>query len=226
MDRPYVTMNMAMTADGKITSVKREEPDFTSRFDRKTMDRYRAEADAILIGAGTLRTDDPPLHVRDPEMREYRAALGKPETLLNVVVTSSAALDPDSRFFRTGAASGRIVATVEDAPDERIDKLEAVAEVWKIGRGSVDLRALLVRLRARGVERLLVEGGGELNWGFVRDDLLDELYLTIAPAILGGRDAPTPCEGEGFAMAGQRRLTLLDAEVVDGEIFCRYKVRR
>lgn len=226
MDRPYVTMNMAMTVDGKITSARREEPAFTSRRDKKTMDRYRAEADAILLGAGTLRADDPPLHVRDPEMIAYRASLGKPAGLLNVLVTAGASVDPESRFFRTAGPAGRVVATVEDAPPERIEALRRVAEVWPLGRGTVDLRALLVRLRARGVERLLVEGGGETNWGFVRDDLVDEIYVTIAPALLGGRDAPTLCEGEGLPMDRQRRLELVASEVLDGEIYCRYRVRR
>ena len=83
-------MNMAMTVDGKITSAAREYPEFTSATDRKTMDRLRAEADAVLVGAGTLRADDPPLHVRDPEMREYRRRSGKPDGLLNVVVSGSA----------------------------------------------------------------------------------------------------------------------------------------
>ena len=226
MDRPYVTMNMAMTADGKITSAKRELPAFSSRQDKKMMDKYRAEADAILVGAGTLRADDPPLHVRDGEMREYRAALGKPEALLNVLVTASASIDPTSRFFSEGLSSGRIVATVEDAPADRLARLKEVAELWVVGRGRVDLRELLRRLAERGVERLLVEGGGELNWGFVRDDLVDELYVTIAPALLGGRDAPTLCEGEGLAMAEQRRLQLIAADVIDGEIYCRYRVVR
>lgn len=219
-------MNMAMTADGKITSARREEPSFASRRDKRTMDRYRAEADAVLVGAGTLRADDPPLGVRDPEMRAYRRSLGKPEGLLNVLVTATAAVPATARFFRDPAAMGRIVATVDDAPAERLEALSKVAEVWTLGRGVVDLAVLLRRLKARGVERLLVEGGGELNWGFVRDDLLDELYLTVAPALLGGRDAPTPCEGEGLAMSDRRRLALVATEVVDGEIFCRYRVER
>ena len=226
MDRPYVTMNMAMTVDGKITSAAREDPAFTSRQDKRMMDRYRAEADAIFVGAGTLRADDPPLHVRDPGMLEYRAALGKPDGLLNVLVTASASVDPESRFFRTAGAAGCIVATVEDAPADRVEALRRVSDVWTLGRGAVDLRALLVRLRARGVERLLVEGGGETNWGFVRDGLLDEIYVTIAPSVLGGRDAPTLCEGEGLAMAHQLRLELFASEIIDGEIFCRYRVLR
>jgi 2,5-diamino-6-(ribosylamino)-4(3H)-pyrimidinone 5'-phosphate reductase len=226
MDRPFVSMNMAMTADGKITSVQREEPRFTSRRDKRTMDKYRAEADAVLVGAGTLRSDDPPLHIRDAEMKAYRASLGKPEGLLNVVVTASAKLDPAGRFFTGTHAAGRIVATVESADPAKRAALAQVAEVWVLGEDRVDLVQLLARLKERGVERLLVEGGGDLNWGFVENDLLDELYVTLAPAILGGKDAPTICDGEGLTMAGRRRLKLLDAEIVEGEIFCRYRVER
>jgi 2,5-diamino-6-(ribosylamino)-4(3H)-pyrimidinone 5'-phosphate reductase len=226
MDRPFVCINMAMTADGKITSARREEPAFASRLDKKTMDRLRAEADAVLVGAGTLRADNPPLHVRDLEMRAHRRSLGKPGGLVNVLVTASAEVDPDSRFFRDDATAGRIVATIEDAPSDRLARLAQVAEVWTVGHGRVALRELLTRLKARGIERVLVEGGGELNWGFVRDDLFDELYVTIVPALLGGRDAPTLCEGEGLKMADQRRLRLISADVIDGEIFCRYGVIR
>ena len=74
--------------------------------------------------------------------------------------------------------------------------------------------------------RHLVEGGGELNWGFVKEDLFDELFVTIAPALLGGRDAPTLCEGEGLEMSRQRRLRLVSAEVVADEIYCRYAAIR
>jgi 2,5-diamino-6-(ribosylamino)-4(3H)-pyrimidinone 5'-phosphate reductase len=226
MDRPFVSINMAMTADGKITSALREEPAFASRYDKKMMDRLRAEADAILVGAGTMRADDPPLAVRDPEMKAHRRALLKPDGLVNILVTASAAVDPRSRFFAGRAVSECIIATVIDAPDDRIASLRAVAEVWTAGRGRVDLRELLSRLKARGIERLLVEGGGETNWGFVRDDLFDELYVTIAPALLGGRSAPTPFEGEGLTMADQRRLRLMSVDVKDGEIFCHYAVVR
>jgi 2,5-diamino-6-(ribosylamino)-4(3H)-pyrimidinone 5'-phosphate reductase len=226
MDRPFVYLNMAMTADGKITSASREYPKFTSALDRKTMDRLRAEADALVVGAGTLRADDPPLHVRDAEMQAYRRSLGKPPGLLNVVVSASLSLDPDSRFFSDAHAAGRIVATVEEAPPQRLAALDGKAEVWKVGSGSVDLSELLRRLRARGVERLLLEGGGETNWAFVRDDLVDELFITVGPALLGGRDAPTLCEGTGLRMAERRRLRLVSTEVAGDEIYTRWAVVR
>lgn len=226
MDRPFIYLNMAMTADGKITSARREYPTFASAADKKVMDRLRAEADAVVVGAGTLRADDPPLHVRDAELRAYRRSLGKPEGLLNIVVTASAGLDPGLRFFRDDRSAGRIVATVVGAPAERLARLAPYAEIWEVGHGRVDLRELARRLRIRGVSRLLVEGGGALNWGFVEEDLLDEVYVTVAPSLLGGSGAPTLLEGEGLPMCERRRLRLLDVQRVGDEVFLHYEVAR
>jgi 2,5-diamino-6-(ribosylamino)-4(3H)-pyrimidinone 5'-phosphate reductase len=226
VDRPFVTVNMAMSADGKITSSRREYAEFTSRLDKRTMDRLRAEADAVLLGAGTVRADDPPLQIRDPEMKAHRQSLGKPSALLTVVVTASLRLDPGSRFFRKGDPGSRIVATVEDAPAERRAAFAEHATVWTVGRGRVDVVELLRRLKAQGVERLLVEGGGETNWSFFEHDAIDEMYVTLAPCLFGGREAPTPVEGEGVSMAQRRRLRLVSAEPVEGEVFLRYAVER
>ena len=93
MKRPFVYINMAMTADGKITSAYGEYPRFTSSYDSKNMDRLRARADALLVGAGTIRADNPILRVRDAGMREHRRELGKPEGLMKVLVTAGAEID-------------------------------------------------------------------------------------------------------------------------------------
>ena len=226
MRLPFVYVNMAMTVDGKITSARREVPELTSAHDREQMDRLRAEADAILVGAGTLRADDPPLHVRSEAMRAYRRSLGKPDGLDRVLVSARLDLGSDSRFFDGTHGGRRIVATVEDAPAERADALAARAEIWRAGRGRVDLRAVLARLHEQGVERLLVEGGGETNWALVQEDLVDELHVTVAPWLLGGRDAPTLLEGPGFAMAGRRALHLAEVRRIDDELYLRYTVVR
>jgi 2,5-diamino-6-(ribosylamino)-4(3H)-pyrimidinone 5'-phosphate reductase len=226
MSRPFVYVNMAMTVDGKTTSARREYPRFTSPHDREHMDRLRAEADAILLGAGTMRADNPALHVRTPEMRERRLSLGKPAGLPRVLVTASAELPADSRFFEPDEGAGRIVATTESADPGRVEALGDRAEVWRVGEKRVDLAKLLDRLHGRGVERLLVEGGGELNWELVRDDLVDELHVTVAPALLGGREAPTLLEGSGLTMKAQRRLRLIDVHREVDELYLRYALER
>jgi 2,5-diamino-6-(ribosylamino)-4(3H)-pyrimidinone 5'-phosphate reductase len=226
MNRPFVLINMASSADGKITSAAREYPRMTSAFDRRNMDRLRAESDGILVGAGTMRADNPKLHVRDSEMQDYRRSLGRTDGLLKILVSASLRLQADSRFLDDTDGGGMLVATVEEAPTERVAELEQRAEVWRLGRGRVDLPELLRRLAERGIERLLVEGGGELNWAFLEADLVDELYLTIAPTLLGGRDAPTAIEGPGLSMADQRRLKLLELHREGDELYCRYAVVR
>ena len=224
MRRPFVYINMAMTADGKITSARREYPRFTSDLDRRTMDRLRAEADAIVVGAGTLRADDPPLKVRDEEMRAYRESLGKSGAPLRVVVTASGSIEESRRFFDDTEGGERIVATVEILEAQKLAALQSKAEVWQLGQAEVDLQRLLDRLGRRGARRVLVEGGGELNWRFIREELADELYVTIAPALLGGREAPTLLEGSGFPMASRRRLRLLELRREGDEIYCRYEL--
>lgn len=227
MDRPFVYINMAMTVDGKITSSARERPRFTSEHDRQQMDRLRAAADGLMIGARTMRADNPAWHVRSTAMRDYRKSLGKPAGLLRVLVTAGGEVDRESRFFDDSHGSGgRIIATVEDGPQDRLAALESMAEIWKIGRGRVDLQELLRRLAGRGVERLLVEGGGELHWALLCDDLVDELHVTIAPALLGGQTAPTLLGGAGFPMKMRRRLRLEQLVREGDELFCRYAVER
>jgi len=226
MERPFVYVNMAMTVDGKITSAAREYPRFTSRHDRDNMDRLRAEADAILVGAGTMRADNPALHVRSAAMREYRRSLGKIDGLHKVIVSARLDLPADCSFFDERFGGDRIVATVDHAPADRVAELGGSCKVWRLGRDRVDIRRLLRRLRERGIERLLVEGGGELNWHFVRHGLVDELFVTLAPTLLGGRDAPTLLEGEGLRMARQQRLALVGLRREGDELYLHYAVER
>jgi 2,5-diamino-6-(ribosylamino)-4(3H)-pyrimidinone 5'-phosphate reductase len=226
MNRPFVLVNMAMTVDGKITSAAREYPRLTSRYDRDQMDRLRAGVDAVLVGASTLRADRPLLHVRSPEIAAERAQRGKPGGLLKIAVSRSLDIPADHPFFDDPDGGGLLLATVLEAPVERSRALEGRAEIWRLGSSQVDLHELLARLADRGIERLLVEGGGEMNWAFAEADLVDELHVTLAPSLLGGRDAPTILDGGGFAMPKRLRLRLEQVHREDDELYLRYAVLR
>jgi riboflavin biosynthesis pyrimidine reductase len=118
------------------------------------------------------------------------------------------------------------VATTERAEPGAAERVAGRAEVWRLGKRQVELPRLLERLRARGAESVLVEGGGELNWHLLRDDLIDEIHVTLCPSLLGGRYAPTPFEGDGFSMKDQRRLRLAEVRHEGDELFCRYEMLR
>lgn len=226
--RPRIIANLAMTADGKIDSVRREGPKFSSRIDRDRMDALRAEADVLIVGALTIRTEDPPLRVKNPARRAARLMAGRLEELIVVVLSDSGEVPPAARFLREPAAS-RWLAVREDLPEAALTALSeplrsGVLQLLRAGRGAVDLNALMAHLTALGAHTVLVEGGGETVARFLAADLLDELNLTICPTLLGGREAPTPVEGPGLSMAERRNLALASVERVGDELFLKYHV--
>lgn len=225
-DRPYTYVNMAMTLDGKVAVGNRGYLLSGSAADRRAMDELRARADAVMVGAGTVRLDDPPLRVRSKDLRGRRAEAGLPEDPIAVVVTRSCSVSPTAKVF-AGTAAGAVVITCAEAPDECRDALAKVARVLVCGEQEVDLKAAVAMLRHDlGVRRLLVEGGPSLVFSLLRDELVDELFVTVAPLIKGGRDTPTLVEGEGFEYGRMPRLSLLSARDAEGELFLRYRVLR
>ena len=225
MDRPEVIINMAATADGKTASAKREYPRLTSSFDRSRMERLRASVDAVLVGAETVRAIDPPLHLRDAASVEARQRAGKHQGLIHVVLSGSGRVPGTAKALTAPGAQTHIVATTETG-QAALAGIGRDVEVWALGKNRVDLTTLLRRLKARGVSRLLVEGGAETNGGFLDADLVDELYLTIAPTLLGGRNAPQLIGGEGLAMVERRQLTLVELTREGDELYCHYRVAR
>jgi len=217
-----------MSADGKIDSVYREGKGLGSRLDRDRLDELRAEADAIVVGAATIRAEDPPMGVRDPARRHQRLAQGRPAHPTPVVISRTADIPLTARFLG-GEASSKIVAVPADldpfatAPYEALAASGAV-RVLRVGAGAVDLHALVAALHEDGARLVVVEGGGEVVAAFLAAGLLDELRLTLVPTILGGRNAPTPVEGDGWPFADRRRLTLLESERIGDEMYLRYEV--
>jgi 2,5-diamino-6-(ribosylamino)-4(3H)-pyrimidinone 5'-phosphate reductase len=192
--RPYVFINSAMSADGKISTVARKQVRISGEDDLRRVDALKANVDAVMIGVGTVLADDPKLTIKSVALKRKRADQGRSENPLRVVVDSSA------RTPATAAVLGpnALIATSQQAPRQRVEELETKAEVVAVGESKVDLTALLGRLKDRGVESLLVEGGATLNFALLSLGLVDEIYTYVGNIIIGGSSAPTLVDGEGL----------------------------
>ncbi|MBI5511916.1 MAG: RibD family protein [Deltaproteobacteria bacterium] len=222
MPRPVVRLNMAMTVDGKTASAAREAGRFTSAADLARMQELRADADAVLVGAETVRRIDPPLSVVDPALRQRRRDRGKSEHPMQLVLSASGDLPPTCRALSEPAAAPRVLVTGAD-PLRLLQPLANGVEHWRLGKGTVDLQELMGRLEARGVEVLLVEGGAETNGRFLDAALVDEVFVTLAPTLLGGRGAPSFAGGAGLALARRLPLTLAATSRLGDELFLHYR---
>lgn len=199
--RPYVIINSAMSIDGKIASVSMESR-LSSKHDLARVHRLRSSVDAIMVGINTVKIDDPMLNVR-----HYRSS----KDPLRIVVDSTAAIaEIKCRIMDTCNVIPTLIAVSEKASKDRVDAiLKRGAKVVAVGKDRVDLKALMHELARMGIKSILVEGGGEVNWSLIKHSLFDELIVTIAPLILGGRDAKTLVEGEGFRMGDAIKLSLV-----------------
>ena len=196
---PFVLVNMAMTADGKIATANRAVSSFGSARDHEHLLELRATADAVMAGARTVDSAPINLGPGPAKFRRLRLKKGLAEFNLRVIVSGSGLVNPQAEIFRH-RFSPIIVFTTRRAPPARLRRLRAVADEVKVcGGHKINFRAALCWLRGKwGVKRLLCEGGGELNAALFRAGLVDELHLTICPKIFGGREAPTIADGEGF----------------------------
>ncbi len=222
--RPFVFINAAMSADGKIATIDRKQTRISGSLDFDRMDELRAASDAIMVGVGTVLSDNPSLTVKSPQRKDKRRAGGLPENPVRIIVDSLARTPVNADIFKKGDGK-RIIAVTEFAPQERIRKLAEHAEIITAGKKSVSLDRLLTELKARGIDRLMVEGGATLNWGLISGGLVDEIYTFIGNIIIGGSNAPTLVDGEGFDndFCG---LTLLSCEKIEDGVLLRWKVSR
>jgi len=224
--RPYVIVNMAMTADGKIATANRAITSFGSRKDHDHLLELRATADAVLCGAATAGGDNITMGPGPQRFRKQRLRHGLAEFNLRVVASGSGNLNPRSSIFEH-AFSPIIVLTTRSASPAKLKRLRAVAdEVAAFGSKTLDLSAALRWLRKHWkVRRLVCEGGGELNDAMFRSGLVDELHLTVCPVVFGGRQAPTIAEGAGFTrLADAAQLELRSRRVEGDELFLVYEV--
>jgi 2,5-diamino-6-(ribosylamino)-4(3H)-pyrimidinone 5'-phosphate reductase len=226
MNRPYVYINVAMTADGKIDNVARRGAAISSAADLARVDRLRADSDAVMVGARTLLEEDPRLTVKSAELREARAARGLPENPAKVGIATVADVRLNGRFMASGPARRLLYTTVRTTPEQIARLTGAGAEVFVVGQLRVDLPAALASLEALGMRRILVEGGGTLLAEFFRLGLADELTIYVVPRIFGGASAPTLADGPGLAPDRVPQLHLLSHEALDpsGGLLLHYRI--
>jgi len=222
---PFVFVNMAMTADGKIATANRSVSSFGSRKDQENLLRLRATADAVLAGARTVDLNRVNLGPGPAKYRRLRLAHGLAEYNLRIIVSRGGTVNPDAEIFRQ-TFSPIIVLTTGRAPAGRSKKLRALAQDVKVcGRKEIDFRRALRWLRQKwNVKRLLCEGGGEINDALFRAGLVDELHLTVCPKIFGGRSAPTIADGAGAgSLARAAKFELESARQLGKEMFFVYR---
>lgn len=224
MPRPYVLLSVAQSIDGYIDDTGPERLVLSSTEDLDRVDEVRAGCDAIMIGATTLRRDNPRLRIKSPERRAARAARGLTEELLRVIVTRSGNLGPDLRIW--GSDGDKLVYCPDSAAAALRASLGDLAEIAPLG-AQVDLAAALDDLGARGTRRLMVEGGEQVHTQLLRADLVDEVHVTIGGFFVGDQEAPrfvTP--GVGLPQSAARRMRLADVSKAGETAVLRYLVQR
>lgn len=225
--RPFVAVDMAMTLDGKVVAGGPPGQALSgSRGDRRVLEELRAAADAVVMGAGTVRASDPVLQLRSPDLLAGRSERRQAPQPLCVVVTKSGHLNPESRMFHVHPE--RTVVLTSQAGEAALRPLVPPSvRVAALSAGTLDPAAIL-RFAAGdlGVQTLLLEGGPTLTAAFLEAGCIDELFITVAPLVRGGKDELTLVEGNPFPAGTLPRLQLLEMREDRSELYLRYRVIR
>jgi riboflavin-specific deaminase-like protein len=222
---PFVFINMAITADGKIATANRAVSSFGTQRDKDHLLELRATADAVMCGAGTVNSGPITLGPGPAKYRRMRSRSGLAEYNLRIVTSGSGSVDPNAEIFKH-LFSPIVILTTGCASEGKLKPLRELAtEVKSFGLREIDFRKALRWLREKWkVKRLLCEGGGELNDALFRAGLVNELHLTICPKIFGGRRAPTIAEGIGLPkLADAAQFKLKSMQRIGNELFVVYE---
>ncbi|MDX1797027.1 MAG: 2,5-diamino-6-(ribosylamino)-4(3H)-pyrimidinone 5'-phosphate reductase [Candidatus Lokiarchaeia archaeon] len=215
-NRPYIILSSAMTLDGKIAS-KIGDSEISDDQDWKEVHKLRTEVDGIIVGKNTIIKDNPKLHIKFYEHNGYYRIIFDSD--LSIPLESKViTFQPD--IYPT------IICTTDDASSERIRDFEARGvRIIKSGIDKkVDILNLMPKLYNMGIQRILLEGGGTLNWSFIKNNLIDEIRLLIAPWMIGGKDAISLVDGDGFeTMAQAPRYKLHEILNRDNYLVLKYK---
>src|SRR5579872_4414475 len=207
---PFVLINVAASADGKLAPASRRYVPFSSARDQEHLLELRATADAVMSGARTVDLNPVKMGPGPAKYRRLRLKRGLAEYNLRIVVSGDGTVDPRAEIFKH-RFSPIIILTTGRAPQKKLRQLEKLADAVEIcGERDLDFALALRWLRQEwGVKRLLCEGGGEINAGLFEAGLVNEVHVTLCPVIFGGRTAPTLADGRGFVrLADAAQLTL------------------
>jgi 2,5-diamino-6-(ribosylamino)-4(3H)-pyrimidinone 5'-phosphate reductase len=213
--RPWVVLNAGITLDGKIASRTRDSK-ISCPEDLKRVHELRTEVDGIMVGINTALIDD-------PKLTAHKVPGGR--NPVRIVVDSCARIPLTAQVFK--GETRTIIAVSKKAPEEKLMKVRKKAEVIVCGDVRVDLRCLMRELYTRGIKKLLLEGGGTLNWGMLEEKLVDEVRVAIAPKIVGGREAISLVEGKGFNLVAEGvKLRLKKSYPLGEDLILEYEVVR
>ena len=185
---PYVILSAAISIDGKI-STKIGDSKLSSKSDSVRLHKLRSKVDAILIGKNTLLQDDPLLTVR----------YTKGKNPIRIILDSTGSIPTNSRIIKTSNDVQTIIAVSKKINKKNLLRLQKLpVEVIMAGENSINLKLLLKKLSSKKIKTILVEGGGTVNWEFIKNDLFNELIITLSPFLIGGTDSISFVEGKGF----------------------------
>ena len=219
-ERPYTLLSCGVSIDGYLDNTSEQRLVLSNDADLDRVDAVRAGCDAILVGAATVRNDNPRLLVRARGRQEERVARGLPRSPRKVTVTEHARLDTCADFFTTGDSEKLVYCASAAVADAR-ERLGEVATVVDGGQ-PVDMERMCEDLYTRGVHRLMVEGGGSVHTQFLTADLADELHLVVAPFFVGDSQAQRFVGDGRFPWHSERRATLAEVRRIDDVVLLRY----
>jgi 5-amino-6-(5-phosphoribosylamino)uracil reductase len=219
-DRPYTVLSCGVSLDGYLDSASEDRLLLSNDADFDRVDEVRSESDAILVGAATVRRDNPTLVVRAEHRRKRRLEDGLTETPAKVTVTAEGNLDPDAQFFATGECEKLVYCASRSVAPARAS-LGGVATVVD-GGPSMNMRTVSEDLHQRGIRRLMVEGGGTIHTQFLTEGLGDELQFVVAPLFVGDSRAPRFVSDGEFPWCNDHRATLIEVRPIDDVVLLRY----
>ena len=212
--RPHVLFSAAITLDGKLAT-RTGDSTLSSKSDKNRVHNLRSKVDAILIGKNTAKIDDPLLSAHN----------AKKKNPTRIILDSNATIPNNSRILRTSSKIPTIIVVSKKAQKKNLQRLEKFpVKIIVCGNHRINIKKLLGIIKKDGIKNILVEGGGTTNWAFVKENLVDEVIITITPYLVGGITATTLVDGEGFSIISKSiKLKLKNVRVMKNEVVLRYE---